>query len=196
MRFRQEVARLLATDLHPDHRNTVETLSRQNSRAPACRINGRIPVFISEGIADRDAVAGHIQTWSQTPGLCLPAISRIQIVPEDPGLVEIGTRTLVFPEIVLIWPSDRSRGLRRWFRGLTAETWFYWNVRIQELAYSDGGPTPEQRDEAQRYARRMMARSRPMMGRIARVLARPVVVIMRYPVKAALKWQLARMTKR
>jgi len=42
----------------------------------------------------------------------------------------------------------------------------------------------------------MMAKSRPILGRMARILARPVVMILRYPVKAALKWQLARMKKR
>ena len=171
--FEQEVTRLKSSKLHPMHLKTINILSQRMFDEPAAHTGCSIPVFIASEISDRRVVIKNLERWSQTKGLSLDGVSRIDVIARRRELEYLGRYNLFFSGIILTWPSDRARGLHLWLRRLDAEFTFYHEVGHHVSGHVEGGQVAVQEREADEYARLMMRSSRPVFVFFGKLLLWP-----------------------
>jgi hypothetical protein len=168
--FKREIDRLLKSNLHPMHRKTVEILSRRHSDMPTAHIGSGIPVFVSSDITNPSVVIRNLERWSQTKGLALDGVTRVDVIARHPQLGYLGSYNLFFSGIVLTWPAGQIRGIHLWWRRFRAEFTFYHEVGHHFHRHIEGGQVAKQEKEADDYARSMMRKSRPVLAGIIRGL--------------------------
>lgn len=173
--FEKEVTRLRNCSLHPLHSKTLDFLSRRVLEDPLALIASGIPVYISSDIVESPVVIKDIQGWSKTKGLSLDAVTRIDVIARHAELDYLGKYNLFFSGITLTWPTDRAKGVKRWWRRLGAEYTFYHEVGHHVSGHIEGGQVAEQEQKADEYARSMMRNSRPVLTFFGRMLLRPLV---------------------
>jgi hypothetical protein len=177
--FEQEIGRLRASRLHPLHRQTLDLMAKRIGEVPAVAVAGGIPVFIASGIAERATLIADVQRWSQTRGLSLGHITRIDVIEREIGIDYLGKYSRFFSGIVLTWPSGPSRGIRRWWRRLDGEFTFYHEVGHHSAGHIEAGQVDTQEQEADEYARTMMANARPVLTSVVRALIWPFRPLLR-----------------
>ncbi len=171
--FRTEVERLQRAKLHPMHHKTVEMMARRAFDAPATFVRESVPVFVAPDIAQQDVVVANIEKWSQTNGLSLNGVTRIDVIARQTDMDYLGRYNLFFSGIILTWPADRPRRLRLLYQRLRAEFTFYHEVGHHVSGHVEGGSVAEQEDEADAYASRMMYRAHPILLGTARAALLP-----------------------
>ncbi|WP_368345920.1 hypothetical protein [Pelagovum sp. HNIBRBA483] len=177
--FEKEVDRLRASRLHPLHRQTLELMAKRIGEVPAMHLAGGIPVFVSSDIADRATLIAGMQRWSQTRGVSLAHITRIDVIGREQGAGYLGKYNRFFSGIVLTWPSGPSRGIRRWWRRLDGEFTFYHEIGHHTAGHIEAGQVDTQEQEADDYARTMMANARPVLTSVVRALIWPFRPLLR-----------------
>ncbi|SDZ50723.1 hypothetical protein SAMN05444004_1181 [Jannaschia faecimaris] len=176
--FEKEVERLRKSKLHPMHIKTLDLLSLRTLDEPATRVAGQIPVFVASDIVDRSVVVRNIETWSNTKGLSLDNVTRIDVIARRPELDYLGLYNLFFSGIILTWPASKAGGVRLWWWCLEAEFTFYHEVGHHVSRHIEGGQVAEQEKEADEYARSMMRSSRPVSTLIGRTLLWPLRLLL------------------
>lgn len=168
---KEEIQRLRGGKLHPVYDKIVGALSQRIRDEPATHIGSDVPVYIAKDIEERDFVIASLERWSRTPQLELDGVTRVSVVAQHPDLDYLGQYCLFFSGILLTWPSARVGLHRLWWQRFQAEFTFYHEVGHHACGHIEGGQVEEQEKEANRYARSMMRRSRPIFSRVMRVVA-------------------------
>lgn len=171
--FRNEVKRLSNPSLNPLHRLTLNWLAQRCNDLPAAYVSDQTPLYVSNEIDDKTAAVGLLSKWSATPGICLDGVTRIDVIAQNRHLDYLGLYSPYYSRIVLTWDLDNERGLIRWLRKLKLEQTFYHEVGHHVLGHLDRGQVPEQEKEADRYAARLLKRSRPITVLTIRILLWP-----------------------
>lgn len=166
--FRREIARLGNCKLHPVHRRTLDLMTKRLEDTPSAHISETIPVFIADDVAVPRHVIRNLQRWSQTKGLSLENVTRIDVIAARPELDYLGRYNLFFSGIILTWPATAPKGIELWLQNLSGEFTFYHEVGHHFHKHSEGGEVKEQEQEADDYARAMMRNSRPILAGIGR----------------------------
>ncbi len=177
--FEAAVARLRRSKLHPVHARTLELLAQRLLDEPATYVAEAVPVFIASGLADRDRIVRCIEGWSETEGLALEDVTRIDVIPRDTELNYLGKYSLRYSGIILTWPVGPARGLALWWRHLNAEFTFYHEVGHHVSGHVEGGQVEEQEQEADAFARSMLRRSRPVLMSVARAMLWPLMPVIK-----------------
>lgn len=172
--FEEEVSRLRKSKLHPMHIKTLDILSERILEEPATHVADGIPVFVASEITDRSVVVRNIEGWSQTKGLSLNNVTRIDVIARRQELDYLGQYNLFFSGIILTWPINSASGVKLWWWRLDAEFTFYHEVGHDVSGHIEGGQVAEQEQEADEYARSMMRNSRPVFTFIGRMLLWPL----------------------
>lgn len=170
--FESELARLRKSKLHSMHRKTLDVLSQRIQDEPATYVGDGVPVYIAPDISDRSVVTGNIERWSNTRGLSLENVTRIDVIACRPELDYLGKYNLLFSGIILTWPARSAKGLKLWWWRLNAEFTFYHEVGHHVSNHFESGQIAEQEHEANEYARFMMRNSRPVFMTFLRVFLR------------------------
>lgn len=178
--FEKEVKRLRKSNLHPMHMVTLDVVSQRLLEEPATYVGYEIPVFIASDIADRSLVLRNIERWSNTRGLSLDNVTRIDVIARRPELDYLGRYNLFFSGIILTWPSQTAGGLMYWWWRLNAEFTFYHEVGHHVSGHIESGQVAEQEQEANEYARSMMRSSRPVFTVMGRTLLWPLRPLLKY----------------
>lgn len=171
--FEKEVARLQRSKLHPLHAKTLEVLSQRIVEEPVAYVANGVPVFVTFDIADHSLVVRSIDIWSQTRGLSLENVTRIDVIARHPDLEYLGKYNLFFSGIILTWPADAARGVKCWWRLFQGEFTFYHEVGHHVSGHIEGGQVTKQEKEADAYARSIMRNSRPVLMWLGRTLLWP-----------------------
>lgn len=175
--FAEEINRLLAGEIHPLHRRTVDLLARRRGDKPAFSIGNNLPVYIAPDLESQAGVLlGNIDKWSRTPHLVLDGIVRIDIIADHPEIDYRGLYDLYYSGITLTWPTDNLRGLSLWLRRIRAEFTFYHEVGHHVCGHTEGGSVPDQEEEADKYARMMIRQAHPVLSGAVRTLTLPITI--------------------
>lgn len=177
---REEIQRLRGGKLNPVYGKVVDALARRLNDRPATHIGPSIPVYVAEDIEERDFVIACLERWSCTPGLELEGVTRISVVAEDPDFDYLGQYCLYLSGILLTWPPKRVGMSRLWWQRFQAELTFYHEVGHHACGHLEGGQVEEQEKEADRYAAKMMLRSRPVFTRVLRAVVNTIKPLLRY----------------
>ncbi|WP_170762490.1 hypothetical protein [Ruegeria lacuscaerulensis] len=169
--YRQEITRLRNSKLHPVHRRTLNLLAKRLEDTPATIIDGAIPVFIADDVADPARIVRNLERWSKTKGLSLEDVTRIDVISARPELDYLGKYNLFFSGIILTAPTAPLKGVRLWWQNLNGEFTFYHEVGHHVHKHREGGVVAEQEAEANDYARAVMRSSRPILTGVGRGLA-------------------------
>ncbi len=167
---KREIQRLRAGKLHPVYSKILDGFSSRVGDRPVTHIGPDIPVYIAPEIEDLDLVAGNLKTWSRTSELELEGVTRIDVIASRPEQDYRGQYRLYFSGIRLTWPAKKVRRRNLWWKTLRAEHTFYHEVGHHACGHIEGGQVEEQEKEANRYAKRMLRRSRPVISRVLRLL--------------------------
>ena len=177
--FKDVLARLSRTKLHPLHRRTLDLMELRLADHPVGKIDGRIPVYIAPDVADADKVFAQVLRWSGTPGLDMSKVTRLDVIAFHAELDYLGLYQIDYDGIVLTWPSPHSRVVVRWLKRLQTEQVFYHELGHHSFQHSEGGQVPEQEDEANAYARAMFRKAHPILTFFVRAVLRPIFGFMR-----------------
>ena len=171
--FGREVTRLRAAKLHPMHARTVALLAGRMEDNAVTMAGPGVPVYVARDLERRGKTAAEIVQWSQTPGLDLSDVTRIDVIGRVPGMDYLGRYNLFFSGIILVWPGvDRWP---QWFRRLNREFTFYHEVGHHVCGHLEGGQVTEQEHEADEYGRKMMRAAHPVLVPIVRFFLWPLI---------------------
>lgn len=178
--FKREVKRMRAGKLHTLYGKILDAMASRINARPATHIDKNIPVYLADDIEDRATVIACLERWSRTAGPGLEGVTGVNIIAHHPDFEYLGKYNLFFSGILLTWPTERGGPLRRWWRRYRAEFTFYHEVGHHACGHLQGGQVEEQEQEANRYARSMMRRSRPVSARIVRLVMKLIKPTLRW----------------
>lgn len=177
--FRQEVTRLARDKLHPVHRRTLDLLAKRLDEAAATQIAGNVPVFIADDVPSPERVIKDLQRWSNTTGLSLENVARIDVIARRAELDYLGKYNLFFSSIVLTRLTSQPKGPAGWIETFNNEFTFYHEVGHHVLGHSEGGQVAEQEAEANAYARFKIHASRPIIISFAKAVLWPLKPVLK-----------------
>jgi len=182
--FEQVVAKLKKSNLHPLHLKTIKSVSKQVTGKPSTFIGSGVPVHIAATIQDRQAVIKCIKKWSQTKGISLDGVTRINVIERKLEHEYSAFYSVLFSGIVLTWPTGKAGIFRSWYQRLKVEFSFYHEVGHHVGGHLEGGQVESQEQEANEYARRILRNSRPFFSIL--------VSVVRWVGKPMLRWLLTK----
>jgi len=157
--FDREAARLAEQPLDPRHRVVLDSIARRRSTPRALTVAGGVPVHVTDEIDRPQEVARHLLGWSESLDDDLRGVSRIDVVAASKGLDYLGQYHLHLSRIVLAWPVEPRRRLKRSDLDSLRFTYLH-EVGHHALGHAEGGQEIDQEREADAYAcDRIMAAS-------------------------------------
>lgn len=160
-----EIKRLKATKLHPFHLRTIDLLETRFQGKPAESYLRGIPSTISAEMTNPGQIFVKLNSWIQIPPADdLKNVSRIDVVQFEPEFDFLGTHHTSSSAILLTWPKRHPNALKRWLNDLSTQHTFYHEIGHGALGHLEGGQVPEQEDEANAYARKLLRRAHPILA--------------------------------
>ncbi|MCP4318702.1 MAG: hypothetical protein GY789_22575 [Hyphomicrobiales bacterium] len=131
---------------------------------------GEIDIYETKSIDQRYRATRNLVRWlSHVPAGDLSRISRIYIIDEDSEQDFLGYYRPYVAVITIVWKSSIHPNIPvQWLFRLSCESTLYHEIGHHKLGHI-GGQNPEQEDQANRYARRLMRRAHPWMASFARI---------------------------
>ncbi len=177
--FRREIKRLPVSKLHPLHRMTVDLMARRRGERPRGTLAQGCKIYISDEVTGGEQIIRWLSEWSRTEGIELSGLHRIDVVALHPQLRYLGLYRVYYSGMVLTWPVNSHRGVRKWYHKLNMEYTFYHEVGHHAWGHLEGGRDEDQESEANDFARARLRKSRPITTGIGRVLMVPFAPLVR-----------------
>lgn len=135
-----------------------------------------IKIFEHKGIQKR-SVRGHLENWlKNVPDEDLREVERLYVVVDD-GRDSLGSYTPILFNIKLVWDITFSHlNPLSWVLLLNVEHTLYHEVGHHKHRHTFG-QQPEQEKEANAYARNLIRKSHPILGALANVIDKGLVLI-------------------
>ena len=161
--FKPELDRLQNTTLHPLHRKTLRLLQAREADSPVGHVSQNIPVYVAGSVDGRPNVLDVLCKWTQTKGLNLENVTRIDVIKGHDQQDYLGKYSLYFSGIILVWPEASQSRLVSWLLARRAEHTFYHEVGHHISGHLEGGSVAKQEKEADAYALKMMGQAYPLL---------------------------------
>ena len=126
--FKSEVDRLQSNALHPLHRRTLLFLKARSTDEPVGYVTQDIPVYVASEVEDPSNVVRMLTQWTETKGIDLQHVTRIDVIADDGEQDYLGKYSLYFSGIILVWPKHTKSKTISWLHSMRAEHTFYHEI--------------------------------------------------------------------
>ena len=167
----QVIDRIVEDDCHPAVCSSLKIIQRyRDGDFRKYDING-LTVFESKELDPNQQIGTHLRRWLETvPSNDLAEIERLYVVRRRETMDYGGQYMPILATIVVVWPpAFATRFPLSAFARLSKRSTLYHEIG-HHVHRHDFGQQPEQEREADRYAARLMAKTHPVLARLARAL--------------------------